>query len=212
MTTTVPLLVLVACVKQLPPAPTPAPIAPAIPVTAPAAPGTGRLVVDVADGPAPVQRIVMDAQPVKDARGLTRYRLNEAPALLCNPSPCLTDLPIGTNVVLGFPVRGSTDTEVELVNIGPDPSVYRRALSEYHGDTGATRVMGIIATSLGAASAITGAALLPIGLSKDNSAMTTAGGITLGGGALAIVLGILAIRADSPTYRPGSSNHYPIPR
>jgi hypothetical protein len=40
--------------------------------------------------------------------------------------------------------------------------------------------------------------------------MTTAGGLTLGAGALAIVLGILAIRADSPTYRPGSSNHYPL--
>jgi hypothetical protein len=71
-------------------------------------------------------------------------------------------------------------------------------------------VLGIIATSLGSASAITGAALLPIGLSKDNNTMTTAGGITLGAGALAIVLGILAIRADSPTYRPGSSNHYPL--
>jgi hypothetical protein len=211
ISTTLPLLALVACVKQLPPAPTPAPIAPALPATAPPAQGQGRLVIDVTDGPAPVKRIVMDAQPIKDARGFTRYRLGEAPALLCNPSPCLTDLPVGTNIVLGFPVIGdSNETEVELVHVGPDPSVYRRALSEYHDDTGATRVLGIIATSLGSASAITGAALLPIGLSKDNNTMTTAGGITLGAGALAIVLGILAIRADSPTYRPGSSNHYPL--
>ena len=76
---------------------------------------------------------------------------------------------------------------------------------------GSVRVLGIIATSLGAAAAITGTALLPIGLSKDNDRLTAAGGISLGGGALLIAAGIWAIRADSPSWRPGSSNHYPLP-
>jgi hypothetical protein len=211
MMKTLPLLALAACVKQLPPAPTPPPVAPPMANLPPAAPGQGRLVVDVVDGPAPVQRIVMDAKPVTDARGQTRYRLIEAPSLLCNPSPCFSDVPANTNVVLSFPVLGdSNNTEVELVHVGPDPSVYRRALSEYHDDTGATRVLGIIATSLGAASAITGTVLLPIGLNKDNDTMTTAGGLTLGVGALMIAAGIWAINADAPTYKPGSSNHFPL--
>ncbi|HEY6039727.1 MAG TPA: hypothetical protein VIV58_35845, partial [Kofleriaceae bacterium] len=73
-------------------------------------------------------------------------------------------------------------------------------------------VLGIIATSLGGASAITGTVLLPIGLSDGNNSLTTAGAITLGGGALLMALGIWAIRTDAPTYRPGSINHFPLPR
>lgn len=129
--------------------------------------------------------------------------------VLCAISPCATDVPAG-NVLLGFPVVGKQAMEVELVNVGPDPSVYRRSLSIYEDNTGTTRVLGIIATAVGGASMMTGAALLPIGLARDNGGLTMAGGISLGAGTVALVLGILAMRADSPTYRPGSSNHFPL--
>ena len=72
------------------------------------------------------------------------------------------------NVLLGFPVVGRSAMEVELVNIGPDPSVYRRSLSIYEDRTGTTRVLGIIATAVGGASLMTGAVLLPIGLARDS--------------------------------------------
>ena len=96
------------------------------------------------------------------------------------------------------------------MHIGPEPSVYRRSLSIYEDQTGATRVTGIILTAVGGTSAATGAVLLPIGLAKDSTGMTTAGGITLGAGAALLTLGILMMRADAPTYRPGSSNHFPL--
>jgi len=150
----------------------------------------------------------MVAAPI-DTGGHLLYRFGEAPAVLCPATPCVHDLPVG-NVLLGFPVIGSDALEVELVHIGPDPSVYRRALSVYEDHSGGLRVFGITITSIGAASAITGTALLPIGLSKDNAGLTTAGGVTLGGGALLIALGIWAIRTDSPTFRPGSSSHFPL--
>jgi len=151
----------------------------------------------------------MSATPVA-AGGHTTYELHEAPTLLCAVTPCVTNLPVG-NVLLGFPVIGDDDKqEVELVHIGAEPSVYRRSLSVYNDSSGGLRLFGILATSIGGASAITGTALLPIGLAKDNTGLTVSGGITLGVGALALAIGIWAIRADSPTYRPGSSNHFPL--
>lgn len=196
-----------ACVKQLPPAPIPeAVIAPGAKEAPPPPAGYGRLLVDVTDGPAPVQKIEMVASPSPSGRGV---RLSQANKPLCAPLPCVHDMPVG-NVLLGFPVIGNDELEVELVNVGPDPSVYRRTLSVYTDDTGGLRVFGIIATSLGAAAAITGTVLLPVGLSKDNDGLATAGGVTLGGGLALLALGIWAIRADAPTFRPGASNHFPL--
>jgi hypothetical protein len=206
---TICVLALVGCVKQLAPAPIPEPRPPTV-TAGTAAAGTGRLIVDVVDGPAPVTRVRMEATPSPNPQGLPTVRFEQTPTELCPAAPCVTDVPIG-NVLLGFPVIGDEGAlETELVNVGPDPSVYRRSLSVYTDNTGATRILGILATSIGAASAITGTALLPIGLSKGNDGMTLAGGVTLGGGLALVVAGILMIRADSPTFRPGSSNHYPL--
>ncbi len=181
-------------------------MAPPIQPAPPPAEGQGRLVVEVTDGQIPVQRVQMQAKQVASGR----FRFFEAPELFCPMSPCASDVAIG-NVLLTFPVIGKPDiTETELVYIGKEPSVYRRTLSVYRDDTGGTRVLGIIATALGGTSMMTGTALLPIGLAKDNDGMTLAGGLTLGVGAALLTVGILAIRADSPTYRPGSSNHFPL--
>lgn len=198
-----------ACVKQLPPAPTPQTVAPALQPAPPPPGGHGRLVVDVVEGPAPVQRIQLAPMPQTNARGRTTYRFNEVPEVFCAQSPCAVDVPVG-NVLLGFPVIGNDALEVELVHVGPDPSVYRRSLSLYEDNTGGVRLFGILATSIASASLITGAVLLPIGLSKDNTGLTTAGGITLGLGTIFVALGIWAIKADAPTFRPGSSNHFPL--
>lgn len=169
----------------------------------------GRLIVDVVEGPAPVQRIQMQPTQQTNANGRVSFRFSEVPDTLCAHAPCATDHPVG-NVLLGFPVVGKDALEVELVHVGPDPSVYRRSLSIYEDNTGGTRVMGIIMTAVGSAALITGTVLLPVGLSKDNTGLTAAGGISLGAGTLLLTLGILMIRADAPTFRPGSSNHFPL--
>ena len=165
--------------------------------------------IDVVEGPTPVQRIDMQGKPVDNGRGRTHYRFFEVPATLCSPSPCAVDLPQG-NVLLGFPMIGTDNVEVELVHVGPEPSVYRRSLSIYTNNTGSVRVLGIIATALGGTAMMTGTALLPIGLAKDHDGLTIAGGVSLGAGVALLVSGILAMRADAPTYRPGSSNHFPL--
>ncbi|MCE9576759.1 MAG: hypothetical protein K8W52_26670 [Deltaproteobacteria bacterium] len=199
-----------ACVRQLPPLPTPAPIAPPIATSAPIASGQGRLVIDIVDGPAPVRRILMQPQTTQDAQGRSHVTFGETHALVCAATPCLADVTVG-NVLLGFPVIGrADDLEIELVHVGERPTVYRRTLSVYENHTGAVRVLGIIGASVGSASVITGAALLPIGLAKDHDGLTTAGGLTLGVGAAVLALGIWAIRHDAPTFRPASSNHYPL--
>jgi hypothetical protein len=198
---------LAACVKQLPPAPVPPAVVPPMQPAPPPPEGQARLLVDVVDSHVPVQRVMLAPYP-----GRKGVMLSEKPQPLCAPSPCAVDLPFG-NVALGFPVIGDPDAlEVELVHVGPDSSVYRRSLSVYDDRTGALRVIGIIAASVGGASAITGTALLPIGLSDGNTGLTAAGGITLGAGAALLALGIWAIRTDAPTYRPGSANHFALPR
>lgn len=203
-------LVLFACVKQLPPAPTPAAVAPPVQAPTPPAEGHGRLIIDVVDAPVAVQRIRMESKPV-EREGHTAYRFFESPSVLCPRVPCVTDVPAG-NLLLGFPELGDRgETEVELVHVAAgETSVYRRALSIYTDDTGGLRVFGIVSTSLGGAAAMTGVVLLPIGLAKDIDGMSIAGGITLGAGALLLAFGIWAINHDAPTYRPGSSNHFPL--
>jgi hypothetical protein len=200
-----------ACRVTLPPAAAPEAIVPQVDVKAPLAQGQGRLVVDVADGPSSVQQVHMRAQEVDDGQGGVRFQFLEAPELLCAASPCVTDLPTG-NLLLGFPVVGDPGAmEVELVHVGAETSVYSRTLSQYNGRTGKTRVLGIIGTALGGTAATAGVALLPVGLAKDIDGLTIAGGVSLVAGSALLALGIWAIRSDSPTYRPGSSIHFPLP-
>lgn len=152
----------------------------------------------------------MKAEPFDDSQGRTRFRFHEAPEPLCATSPCVLDLTPG-NLLLGFPVAGDDHPlEIELVHVGEEATVYRRSLSHYRRNKGALWVLGIISTSVGGASFLTGMSLLPPGLSDGNDGLTIAGAATLGGGALLVTLGILAIRADSPTYRPGSAIHFPL--
>jgi hypothetical protein len=179
--------------------------------TAPPPQGHGRLVVDVVEGPTPIQRIRMQARAPSGGPALGGVELVEAYEPLCATTPCVADLPTG-NVLLGFPVMGDEGaTEVELVNIGAEATVYRRSLSRFQGGRGgAGYVLGIIATALGGTSIMTGTALLPIGLAKDIDGLTIAGGITLGAGAAVLTLGILALRGRAATYRPGSALHFPL--
>ena len=202
-------LVSAACVKRLPPAPIPAAVMPAVQVAAPPAAGMGRIIVDVPDGPSPVYLARIEARPQDNGTRRPTFRFFELPPeLVCKDTPCVVDHPPG-NILLGFPVAGCTQgTEYELVNVGPHPSVYTRSLSLYEDNTGTEQILGIIGTSIGVAAGITGIALLPAGLSNDNDRLAVAGGITLGAGALLTTIGILMIRHDSATYRPGSANHF----
>jgi hypothetical protein len=197
-----------ACVKRLPPAPIPQALVPRLDDVPPPPGDSGRLVVDVVEGAVPVSRVRMLTEQTDNGQGRVSYRLIETPELLCATTPCAANVPRG-NVLIGFPVIGNPGAlEVEILNIGPEPTVYRRSLSVYQNRTGALRVLGIIGTSLGGASVVTGTVFLPVGLSKDNDGLTRAGAITLGGGAVLVALGIWAILRDTPTIRPGSSNHF----
>lgn len=140
---------------------------------------------------------------------MMHFKLEESSETLCASTPCVTDLPVG-NTVLGFPVIGRDQTEVELVHVGPEASVYRRTLSVYTDNTGSTRTLGIIGTAVGGTALLTGATLLPIGIAEGMNTMTWAGGISLGAGAALLTIGILMMRHDAPTYRSGASNHFPL--
>lgn len=182
---------------------------PAVHLEGPPAQGNGRLIVDVPEGPVPVYRAHFEARQQDNGTRRPTFGFFDLPAeLLCKETPCVIDAPPG-NILIGFPVLGCRPAiDYDLVHVGLEPRVYRRSLAIFENDTGVERIVGIVGASLGAAAAITGTALLPVGLSRDNNTLSAAGGISLGAGALVLTAGILMIRHDSATYRPGSANHF----
>lgn len=175
---------------------------PVVDVSVPPAQGAGRLIVDVAEGPVPVYRARFEARKQENAgRHMTFGFYDLPPELLCKATPCVIDAPPG-NILIGFPVLGCRPAiDYDLVHVGLQPRVYRRSLAVFEDDTGAEKIVGIVGASVGATAVITGGVLMPVG-------HLAAGGITLGAGALALTAGILMIRHDSATYRPGSANDF----
>jgi hypothetical protein len=200
-----------ACVRHLPPAPQPAPVLP--PVAAPATPppeGHSRLIVDVVDGPAPVMRSFLETSPVDAGGGRTKFNFTTRLETACPAAPCVIDLPRG-NVVLGFPyLNDPTTFETHLLHIGSEPAAFRKALSFAAPASTGAKVFGILFTTFGGISAVTGATLLPIGLAKDSDGMVTAGTITLGAGAIMLALGIVTLRRNPSVYRDGAATHFQL--
>ncbi len=196
-----------ACHRQLPPAPTPAKLAPSVTLASDLAAGEGQLVIDVVDGLTQVERIYMKPTPVTDAQGRTRYEFFESPEVLCATTPCVVKLPLG-NVVLSFPVSSNPGArEVELVHVEASPTVYRRALSYYQAPQSG-RTLGVVATSIGGTTVVAGASMLPIGLAQDIGGLTLAGGISLAAGAILTALGIWKLTGTSSSFRQGSAIHF----
>jgi len=203
------LMLSTGCVEQLPPARTPDRVVPPVQVSAPIAEGQGRLVIDVVDGPTQIHRVIMASQMIKADAGRETAQFSESYSQLCSATPCVVDLTPG-NVLLGFPVLGgSDDLELELVHISAEPTVYRRALSHASGGGGGF-VLGIIGTTFGGMSMVTGTVFLPIGLATDSAGFTTAGAITLGVGSVLTAVSILAMLSDPRTYQSGASIHFPL--
>lgn len=199
----------VACVQELPPAATPDRVVPTIATVTTPAEGQGRLVIDVVDGPTAIDRIQMEPHPIKDEAGRESFQFWESTSRLCETTPCVVDLTPG-NILLAFPIVGRDNAvETELVHVGADPSVYRRALSHYD-PPGGTYVLGIVGTAIGGMTLIPGLVFLPLGLAKGNDGFTIAGAITLGVGSVLTAVSILGIVADPPSRQAGASVHYPL--
>ncbi len=204
-------LVLVAggCVRVLPPVATPAPVVPDIGATTPPPAGQGRAVIDVVDGPTEVRRVVDRTLVLDLGKGDSFSATTRSTSHLCT-TPCVADMPPG-HYMLTFPSRGGSGRlELDTLDVGTEPTVYRRALGSYDS-AGAGLPLGIVSVSLGGASFVTGAALFPVGLANDDRGMGLAGGITLAVGALFVALGIYAIEASPATEQPGASIQFPLP-
>jgi hypothetical protein len=179
----------------------------ALPATPPRD-GHSRLIVDVVDGPAPVVRSTFESNPIDAGNGRTKFRFTSKLDIACPAAPCVLEVPRG-NIVLGFPYLNDPETfETILVHVGPEAAVVRKALS-YHarGPTG-LKISGILTTVFGGSSAVVGVTLLPIGLAKDKDGFVTAGGITLGAGAVLLGYGIWALLNSPTVIRDGSSSHF----
>lgn len=186
---------------------TPDQVVPQLGELPPAAEGSGRIVLDVADGRTEVRRATEttvalqlgDRAVVATASGSER---------LCD-SPCVVDLAPG-RYRLAFPLRGSHRLELADVVVMSPPTVYRRALGSYDS-AGAPLVLGILGVVFGGASFVTGSVLFPVGLGSEDAGLTTAGAITLGVGAALTALGIVGIAMSPTTVQQGSAVQFLLP-
>ena len=204
----------VGCVREVPPAAMPDQVVPPMPASMPPVPARqGRVIIDVADGPVEVGRLVGTTVAIgvdKDVP-IAATRVTTQP--LCT-TPCAVDLAPG-RYELTFPTPGSPRRlEVAVVDVFAEPTIYRRALGRYE-PAGGLMVLGIVGTSLGGMSFITGAALFPIGLAQDpeedGNGFLYAGITTLIAGMVVTALGLWAISADPATTQRGSSTQFALP-
>ena len=194
------------CIHALPPRATPGPVVPP-PETSPLPSGFGRLYVDVVDGPVRVR--VVKPITVTETVNDEQFETEELEDQAACTSPCVLDLPVGKHL-LAFPVRGAGGVDLVRVTASPSPTVYRRALG-WRQRGGAGFALGVLGASFGGVSFVTGAALLPTGLAKDNHGLTVAGGITLGVGALLTAAGIWAITNNPLMEQAGAGAQYGLP-
>lgn len=201
------LLLLAACVREIPPPATPEAVPPPMGEAPPVPEGHGRLIVDVVDGPTEVRRMSTVSVVVgmdKDREITASTTANES---LC-VAPCIVDLPLGRHV-LAFPMHGTRRLEMDTVTVGESPTVYRRALGRREGG-GAGLVLGILGATFGGMSMVTGMVLLPVGLANDSGGLALAGGITLGAGASLTTLGIVGIAVSPTVHQPGASVQFTL--
>jgi hypothetical protein len=195
--------------NQLPRAATPDHIVPDVDLATPPPEGHGRLVIDVVQGPTPVEQVRMTPEQFEREDGRTSYEVRESYEDLCT-TPCVLDLHPG-NIILGFPVIGDeAGYKIDLVHVGQDTSVYRRTLDVYEPRKGGAYKFGIFSATLGASAVIAGLPMVPVGFSDGRYGLGTAGAISLGVGAALVALGIHLIKVHSPTYRTGNWTHYPL--
>jgi hypothetical protein len=194
------------CIHALPPRSIPGPVIPP-PETTPLAPGLGRVYVDVVDGPTEVR--VVKPITVSEKVGDDEIETDELEDQAVCTSPCVLDLPLGRHL-FAFPVRGAGGVDLASVFASPSPTVYRRALG-WRQSGGAGFILGVLAATFGGASFVTGGALLPTGLAKDNHGLTLAGEITLGVGAVLTATGIWAMFKNPLMVQAGAGAQYGLP-
>ncbi|MFW6066928.1 MAG: hypothetical protein ACOC97_01215 [Myxococcota bacterium] len=199
-----------ACTRRLPRPPTPERTIPDVDVASSPPEGHGRLVVDVVQGSVPIERVRMKPKAIEGEDGRASYQLHEELEPLCDATPCAVDLRPG-NLILGFPVVGDESAvQIDLVHVGEETSVYRRALAVKDARKRPGYKFGIAATTFGASAVIAGLPTLPNGLVEKKTGMAIAGGALLGVGAALVALGIHLMKTKAPSYRPGNWIHYPL--
>lgn len=169
--------------RRLDPPPAPPAIVPAIPYpTEPPAPGTGRILIDIVDGPSDVQ-----------IRSLQPMGMIWAP--LCT-SPCVVDLPPGPHE-LSFLLRGDRErSDTDTVTVSPAPSMYRRQLLQ-RSSSPVMLVGGYVIGYTGVLALLGGLLISTLPDSSNGRNIALTGAAMTAGGGLMFYLGW-------PTEKPGA--------
>jgi hypothetical protein len=185
-------------VTPLPPPPEPAHVLSGpVPVAETAPPGESSVVID-SDVPARVAEVTGVIAGAAGGRSMRAEQLRP----LCESTPCVVHLPLGTHVLV-FESTAGPGGGHGTVDVGPEASVYRYALGNTHHDNtgpalgGVLVLGGVIAAGVG----------VGIHKSDPSSSGAKAAGV---GGFLAIGLGLILL-ATGRTTQTGTGVQYPAP-
>lgn len=171
------------CAIVLPAREQPARIEPSLaPPSAPPASGNGRIYIDVADGPARVERLG-----------------GPTPQLVCL-SPCWAELPIGHHDLRFILQKDPFRIDADVVKVFEQPLVYRRALGKTEFKAG-HKTVAVLGTIFGL-SLLSTAGLLAAGDSGP------AGGLAIAGG-VATAVGVYFAFTGRTIHQPGAWNSWP---
>lgn len=201
-----------ACTQRLPPAEDPAHQVPAVGTLPPLAPGMGRVVIDVVDGPAIVEEEISRTERVTQSGGgstQTTVRYNGPPIRkkIC-VTPCVVDLPLGAHD-LRLTLRETPNRSEKVALMFSDaPLLYRRALSG-----GRPPVKWWVGTSLlatGSLAFLLSSALLLSNADANNTSIISPGGLVLGLGGSMGVVGLVVTQKNPRLIRQGAENQWPL--
>jgi hypothetical protein len=203
-----------SCTKQLPPPQTPEQVVPKIKIPPQPQSGTGRVVIDIVDGPAVVEEVI--SRTVVTTQGNTKTAQYNGPPIkrkLC-VSPCVLDLPLGPHV-LSFTTSGSNaKTDKTTLIFAEAPMIYRRALG--HKERKPIWFGGIGAIGVGAGFLTAGL----IGFTSKDSVSGAGGPLTAAqlsvganigfmvGGAVLMGVGGLLMKQNQPIQQQGAETFW----
>jgi hypothetical protein len=198
------MLVLLGCGRTIPPPEVPPRIAPpGLEQPGPAPGGTGRVLIDVTNGPAAVAQVLGRHQYAAAGGGAVVMGYGMSTRPLCHFTPCWADLEVG-DAELHIVHRADPELfDLVPIRVSSRTSMVRHTLGRSEPG-GAAYFLGLMGVTLGSSAVAVG---VPLWAALDDPSAGML--ITITGGVTA-VLGILMMILDQPSVQMGSTNQYDL--
>jgi hypothetical protein len=208
-----------ACVETLPPPPPPAQESvPSQVRLLPPAPGKGRVVIDVTNGPARVVEVVAHGTSVTHGRRRSYFSEGEITRPVCVTTPCAANFDFGQHELRFISQTEEVSWGEGTVNVDGNDAIFLHTMGR-DDEGGAVHRTGNLLAGLGFIGGLVGGGLILAGAisnasSQDGShpgqGVITGGEVTLGIGLGMLVAGLVMDACDPSRVQQGSSSQFSI--